>query len=86
MSALLGESAVLDYVNSVDLSDRGEAMRTVDYCLTPHDLLQLTHDCLFSVSVQVAGCLIEQEYFGLGLQEAPCDQNTLALTARQFGT
>ena len=82
MVALLSEPAVLDYVYPVDFSDRGEAMCTVDYCLAPHDILQLTHDCLLSVSVQVTGCLIEQEYFSFGFQEAPCDQNTLTLSAR----
>ena len=86
MGALLGEPAILDDMDLIDFCDRGQAMGTVDYCFAPHYLIQFTHDCLFSVSVQVAGCLIEQEYFGLGLQEAPCDQNTLALTARQFGT
>ena len=85
MSALFGEPAVLDYVDLVNFSDGGEAMGTVDYCFASHDLLQFTHDGLFSVCIQVTGCLVEQEYFGLWLEKATRDQNALALTARQFG-
>ena len=81
MSALLGESAILDDVDLINFSDRGEAMGTVDYCFAPHDLIQFTHNSLFSVSVQVASRFVEQEYFGLRLQEASCNQDSLAFTA-----
>ena len=82
MSALLGEPTILDDVDLINFSDRGEAMGTVDYCFAPHDLIQFTHNSLFSVSVQVASRFIEQEYFGLRLQEASCNQDSLAFATR----
>ena len=60
-------------------------MCAVDHCLTSHDIFQFTHDSLLCIRIQVARCLIEEEYLCLGLKEPTGDENTLTLASRKFG-
>ena len=61
-------------------------MSAVDHSLTLHDLIELAHNRLLGVRVQIARRLVEEEYLGLGFEETACDQHSLALTAGEFGT
>ena len=60
-------------------------MSAVDHSLTLHDLIELAHNRLLGVRVQIARRFVEEEYLGLGLQETACDQHSLALTAGELG-
>lgn len=59
-------------------------MGAVHYGLALHENIELGSDGLLGDGVKAAGRLIEQEDLGLFLEQAACDEDPLAFTARKL--
>ena len=77
---------VLHHMNLVDVDDGRESVGAVDHSLTAHHLIQLLHDELLRIGIQVARSFVKEENLSLRFKKTTCNQDTLALATREFGT
>lgn len=83
MRPLLHDLALIENQDYVGVLDGTESMSDNKRGSRAQEQFQTLLDRLFALAVEVAGCLVENEYFWIG-ENGPCDRDPLTLSTAEF--